>query len=490
MSISVVIIVFVVYFGILIAVSRLTAGRKSTNDTFFTGGRKSPWLVVAYGMIGTLLSGVTFMSVPGYVRESRFTYLGVVIGNFVGVFVIAFILLPLYYRLKLTSIYTYLRGRFGPKSEKSGAFLFITSRLIGSALRMYLVVFILYEFFFKQTGIPFFVLTAILIGVILLYTFRGGIKTVVWTDVLQTTAMLLALVGTVWILLTGMGCSVTEVFKDAANDGLMNIYDGDWKSSTFFWKQFFSGVAGMIAMTGLDQDMMQKNLSCNSLKNSQKNMSLTAVLLLVMNTVFLILGVFLIFYAQRNGITLPEKSDAIFSTIALSTNTVSAALFTIGLTAACFSSADGTLASLTTSFCINVLDFENKKELDEVKKTKIRKKVHVVFALLFFVIIVAFKPFHSDSIISTIFKIAGFTYGPLLGMFAFGMIMKKRKVNDKAVPFIAVISPIASILIDKYSEILLFGYSFGFEILLLNALLTFVGLMIFSKSSSPHVSIR
>ena len=355
---------------------------------------------------------------------------------------------------------------------------------------MYLVVFILYEFFFKQTGIPFFVLTAILIGVILLYTFRGGIKTVVWTDVLQTTAMLLALVGTVWILLTGMGCSVTEVFKDAANDGLMNIYDGDWKSSTFFWKQFFSGVAGMIAMTGLDQDMMQKNLSCNSLKNSQKNMSLTAVLLLVMNTVFLILGVFLIFYAQRNGITLPEKSDAIFSTIALSTNTVSAALFTIGLTAACFSSADGTLASLTTSFCINVLDFENKKELDEVKKTKIRKKVHVVFALLFFVIIVAFKPFHSDSIISTIFKIAGFTYGPLLGMFAFGMIMKKRKVNDKAVPFIAVISPIASILIDKYSEILLFGYSFGFEILLFNALLTFVGLMIFSKSSPPHVSIR
>ena len=490
MSISVVIIVFVVYFGILIAVSRLTAGRKSTNDTFFTGDRKSPWLVVAYGMIGTLLSGVTFMSVPGYVRESQFTYLGVVIGNFVGVFVIAFILLPLYYRLKLTSIYTYLRGRFGPKSEKSGAFLFITSRLIGSALRMYLVVFILYEFFFKQTGIPFFVLTAILIGVILLYTFRGGIKTVVWTDVLQTTAMLLALVGTVWILLTGMGCSVTEVFKDAANDGLMNIYDGDWKSSTFFWKQFFSGVAGMIAMTGLDQDMMQKNLSCNSLKNSQKNMSLTAVLLLVMNTVFLILGVFLIFYAQRNGITLPEKSDAIFSTIALSTNTVSAALFTIGLTAACFSSADGTLASLTTSFCINVLDFENKKELDEVKKTKIRKKVHVVFALLFFVIIVAFKPFHSDSIISTIFKIAGFTYGPLLGMFAFGMIMKKRKVNDKAVPFIAVISPIASILIDKYSEILLFGYSFGFEILLLNALLTFVGLMIFSKSSPPHVSIR
>ncbi len=483
MTISGVIVVFILYFGLLIAISRITANRQSSNDTFFTGDRRSPWIIVAYGMIGTLLSGVTFMSVPGYVRESQFTYLGVVIGNFVGVFVIAFLLLPLYYRLNLTSIYSYLRERFGPRSEKSGAFLFIISRLTGSALRMYLVVFILYEFFFKQAGLPFFVLTAILIGMILLYTFHGGIRTVVWTDVLQTTAMLLALAGTVWILIKGMGCPVSEVMNDAMSDGMMNIYDNDWKSSTFFWKQFASGVAGMIAMTGLDQDMMQKNLSCDNLKNSQKNMSLTAVLLLLMNAIFLILGVLLIYYAENNRIILPEKSDAIFSTIALSANTVSAVLFVVGLVAAGFSSADGSLTSLTTSFCINILDFEKNPELSEDRKTKIRKYVHVVFAFLFFAIIVIFKPFHTDSIIATIFKIAGFTYGPLLGMFCFGMTTKDRRVNDKAVPYIAVISPVASFLIDRYSEILLFGYRFGFEILLFNALLTFIGLLIFSKKS-------
>ena len=482
MTISGVLIIFILYFMLLIAISRITSGRQSENDVFFTGGRKSPWIIVAYGMIGTMLSGVTFMSVPGYVRESQFTYLGVVLGNFVGVFAIAFLLLPLYYRLKLTSIYSYLNTRFGPRSEKSGAFLFIISRMAGSAFRMYLVVFIVYEFFFKKAGIPFFVLTAILIGMILLYTFRGGIKTVVWTDVFQTTAMLLALAGTIWILVRGMGCPLSEALNDARNDGMMRIYDGDWRSSTFFWKQFLSGIAGMIATTGLDQDMMQKNLSCDSPKNSQKNMSLTAVLLLVMNTVFLMLGVLLIYYAYRNNITLPEKSDAIFSTIALSTNNVSSVLFIVGLIAAGFSSADGSLTSLTTSFCINILGFEANTELEEEKKTRIRKTVHVVFAILFYMIIVVFKPFHKDSIISTIFKIAGFTYGPLLGMFSFGMIMKNRRVNDRAVPYIAVISPIASLLIARYSEILLFGYHFGFEIMLLNALITFIGLLIFSKS--------
>ncbi len=486
MTISGVLIVFILYFGLLLTVSRLTTSREVTNSTYFTGDRRSPWILVAYGMIGTLLSGVTFMSVPGYVRESQFTYLGVIIGNFVGFFIIAFLLLPLYYRLSLTSIYSYFRERFGPRSEKIAAGLFIISRLMGSALRMYLVVFILYEFFFKQAGIPFFVLTAILIGMILLYTFRGGIRTVVFTDVLQTTAIFLAVGGTVWILKNGMGCPLSDVIKDAENNGMMMIYDTDWKSPTFFWKQFASGIAGMVAMTGLDQDMMQKNLSCENLKNSQKNMSLTAVLLLLMNALFLILGVLLIYYAERNNIILPEKSDSIFSTIALSASSVSAALFVVGLVAAGFSSADGTLTSLTTSFCINILDFEKNTKLDEEKKTKIRKCIHIVFASLFFIIIVGFKPFHTDSIISTIFKIAGFTYGPLLGMFCFGMIMKKRRVIDKAVPFIAVISPVASYFIDRYSEILLFGYRFGFEILLLNALIAFTGLLIFSSSSAKH----
>ncbi len=481
MNLSLVLIIVFIYMCLLLLISRLTAHKKSTNEEYFTGSRRSPWIVVAYGMIGTLLSGVTFMSVPGYVRESQFTYLGVVLGNFAGIFVIAYVLLPLYYRLNMTSIYTYLGKRFGPKSEKSGAYLFIGSRLMGSALRMYLVVFVLYEFCFKQTGLPFWLISLILIGLILLYTFRGGIKTVVWTDLFQTTAMLLAVGGTFLFLLYALGRSPFDVLKDAGDAGMTKIYESDWRSPVFFWKQIASGVAGMIAMTGLDQDMMQKNLSCRNLKESQKNMTLTGVLLLLVNIVFLILGVLLLTYAGENGITLPQKSDAIFSSIALSAGSITAVLFVIGLVAAGFSSADGSLAALTTSFCINILDFEGRPDLSEDDKLRIRKRVHIVFALLFFIIIVVFRPFHSDSIIAVIFRIAGYTYGPLLGMFCFGMFLKDRKVNDNAVPFIAVISPLASYLINMYSELLLFGYKFGFEILLLNALITFAGLMIFSK---------
>ena len=272
------------------------------------------------------------------------------------------------------------------------------------------------------------------------------------------------------------------MWREMDQAGYTKTFDTDWHSNTHFLKQIFGGMFITIVMTGLDQDMMQKNLSCDSLKSSQKNMSLTAVLLLFINALFLVLGVLLIYYASRNQIILPEKSDAIYSTIALSANNITSVLFIVGLIAAGFSSADGSLTSLTTSFCINILGFENHAEFDESRKTRIRKTVHVVFAILFFLIIVVFKPFHRDSIISTIFKIAGFTYGPLLGMFSFGMIMKSRRVNDRAVPYIAVSSPILSLLIDRYSEALLFGYHFGFEIMLLNALITFIGLLIFSKS--------
>ena len=478
-----IIIIFISYFCLLLLVSGLVSGKSDSNASYFTGDRKSPWIVVAYGMIGTMLSGVTFMSVPGYVRESGFTYVGVVLGNFAGIFVIAYVLLPLYYKLNLTSIYTYLGERFGQKSEKTGAVLFIVSRAIGSALRMYIVVFTLYEFSFKNSGIPFWLLSAILITMILLYTFKGGIKAVVWTDMLQTTCMFLALGGTIWILNKGLDDSVLNILKAAGDSGLTRIYDNDWKSSTFFWKQFASGVAVTIAMTGLDQDMMQKNLSCSSLNDSRKNMSLSAVLFLLVNIVFLVLGVLLLSYAETNSIPLPEQSDAIFSTIALSANKICAVLFLLGLIAAGFSSADGSLASLTTAFCVNVLDFENDSKRSEETKTRIRKMIHIFFALLFFVIIVAFRPFHSGSLIATIFKIAGFTYGPLLGMFCFGMLVKNRRANDKAVPFIAVLSPAISFIVDRYSEELLFGYKFGFEILLFNALLTFTALLIFSKKA-------
>ncbi len=485
-SVLTIIIIFAVYFCLILAVSGLVSRNSDSNVSYFTGDRKSPWIVVAYGMIGTMLSGVTFMSVPGYVRESGFTYLGVVLGNFVGIFVISYILLPLYYKMNLTSIYTYLRERFGQRSEKTGAVLFIISRAMGSALRMYIVVFTLYEFSFKKANIPFWLLSAILITMILLYTFKGGIKTVVWTDVLQTTCMFLALGGTIWLLKNGLTDSFFYIMKEAGESGITKVYDTDWKSSTFFWKQFASGVAVSIAMTGLDQDMMQKNLSCSSLKDSQKNMSLSAVLFLLVNIVFLILGVLLISYAAANNIPLPAQSDAIFSTIALSANNVCAVLFLLGLIAAGFSSADGTLASLTTAFCVNVLDFENDDKRSEDQKMRIRKIIHIFFAGLFFIIIVVFRPFHSESLIATIFKIAGYTYGPLLGMFGFGMLLKNRRAYDSAVPFIAVLSPVISLIVDRYSAELFFGYKFGFEILLFNALLTFVALFVFSKKTDKE----
>ena len=434
MSILLISVLMLSYFLLLLIVSRLVSGKESSNEAYFTGNHRAPWMAVAYGMIGTLLSGVTFMSVPGYVRQSQFTYLGVVAGNFIGFLIIALILIPLYYRLHLTSIYSYLGERFGARTQTTGAFLFMLSRLIGSALRLYIVVFILYEFAFKESGLPFWVLAAIILFLILLYTFRGGIKTVVWTDVLQTTCMLLAIAGILYLL-----------------------------------------------KTGLDQDMMQKNLSCRNARESKKNMSITATLFVLINALFLGLGILLLAYADNNHIVLPQKSDAIFSTIALSAGSVTSILFMIGLVAAGYSSADGTIAALTTSFCVDVIGFEKRKELSEEKKVKLRKMMHVIFTTCFFIIIVGFRPFHSDALIATIFMIAGYTYGPLLALFCFGMLMKNRRVYDKAVPFISVISPVASYLINCYSKELLFGYTFGFEILLLNALLAFAGLCIFSR---------
>ncbi len=483
MSILLISVLMLSYFLLLLIVSRLVSGKENSNEAYFTGNHRAPWMAVAYGMIGTLLSGVTFMSVPGYVRQSQFTYLGVVAGNFIGFLIIAFILIPLYYRLHLTSIYSYLGERFGARTQTTGAFLFMLSRLIGSALRLYIVVFILYEFAFKESGLPFWVLAAIILFLILLYTFRGGIKTVVWTDVLQTTCMLLAIAGILYLLKTGLGSSFAEAFRKAGAAGMMKIYDSDWRSATFFWKQLASGICLTITMTGLDQDMMQKNLSCRNARESQKNMSITATLFVLINALFLGLGILLLAYADNNHIVLPQKSDAIFSTIALSAGSVTSILFMIGLVAAGYSSADGTIAALTTTFCVDVIGFEKRKNLSEEKKVKLRKMMHVIFTTCFFIIIVGFRPFHSDALISTIFMIAGYTYGPLLALFCFGMLLKNRKVYDKAVPFISVISPVASYLINRYSKELLFGYTFGFEILLLNALLAFAGLCIFSRKN-------
>lgn len=486
MNSSIVLTVFIIYTALLFVISRLTS-QNSNNQTYFRGNRNSPWFLVAYGMIGASLSGVTFMSVPGGVYTGQFTYLGFVIGNMMGYVVIAFLLLPLYYRLNLTSIYSYLELKFGPKSEKTGAAFFILSRLLGSALRMYLVVFVLYEFVFKGWGIPFWVPAVIFICIIFLYTFKGGIKTVVWTDTLQTTFLLLAVILTFVAISKNLNLSFGEIMKSASDKGYTKVFETDWTHGKFWVKQILGGMFITIVMNGLDQDMMQKNLTCKNLKDAQKNIITSSVLFVGASLMFLCLGAALICYAQTIGFVLPTNevgvvmNDKIFPSIAFSLGKFTAIVFILGLIAAGYSSADGTLTAVTTTFCFDFMHFDKKEDLSEDQIAKYRKLIHVGFAILYLIVIVAFRPFHNQSLIDKIFDIAGFTYGPLLGLYAFGMLIKDRKVNDKAVPYIAIASPIISYLLKLYSKQLLFGYQFGFEILIVNGLLTFVALLAFSK---------
>ena len=483
---STILIVFVLYSLVILLISHITS-RKSNNSTFFTGNKKSPWFVVAYGMIGASLSGVTFMSVPGGVYSGQFTYFGIVLGYIIGYAVIAFLLLPLYYKLNLTSIYSFLEIRFGKASEKTGAFLFIVSRLIGSAIRMYLVVFVLYEFVFKNWGIPFYIPALFFILFILIYTFKGGIKTVVWTDTLQTTFLLLAAILTVLYILNYLDISFCQLMKISTENGYTKLFETDWTNSKFFVKQILSGAFITIAMTGLDQDMMQKNMTCKTLKDAQKNVLTSSFIFVIVNLLFMCLGASLIYYAQETNFILPTNEDGvvindkIFPSIAFSINTITSVIFMLGLIAAGYSSADGTLTALTTTFCFDFLHFDNNNELSENQKTKYRKIIHIAFALLYVLIIIIFRPFHNESLIDKIFEIAGYTYGPLLGLFSFGLFIKNRVPNDKFVPYIAIISPIISYLLNRYSKDLFFGYQFGFEILIVNGLLTFISLLLISK---------
>lgn len=483
---STILIVFVLYSLVILLISHITS-RKSNNSTFFTGNKKSPWFVVAYGMIGASLSGVTFMSVPGGVYSGQFTYFGIVLGYIIGYAVIAFLLLPLYYKLNLTSIYSFLEIRFGKASEKTGAFLFIVSRLIGSAIRMYLVVFVLYEFVFKNWGIPFYIPALFFILFILIYTFKGGIKTVVWTDTLQTTFLLLAAILTVLYILNNLDISFCQLMKISTENGYTKLFETDWTNSKFFVKQILSGAFITIAMTGLDQDMMQKNMTCKTLKDAQKNVLTSSFIFVIVNLLFMCLGASLIYYAQETNFILPTNEDGvvindkIFPSIAFSINTITSVIFMLGLIAAGYSSADGTLTALTTTFCFDFLHFDKNNELSENQKTKYRKIIHIAFALLYVLIIIIFRPFHNESLIDKIFEIAGYTYGPLLGLFSFGLFIKNRVPNDKFVPYIAIISPIISYLLNRYSKDLFFGYQFGFEILIVNGLLTFISLLLISK---------
>ncbi len=410
-----------------------------------------------------------------------------VFGYVVGYFVIAFLLLPLYYRLNLTSIYSYLDQRFGGTSEKTGAIFFILSRLLGSALRMYLVVFVLYELVFVNWGIPFWVPAVVFIALILLYTFRGGLKTVVWTDTLQTTFLLLAAIATVIVILKNLGMSIPELLSASADEGYTRIWETDVNHPKYYWKQIVSGAFITIAMTGLDQDMMQKNLTCKSLRDAQKNVITSSFLFVIVNLIFLTLGAALVYYGTHTaGFEMPVGADGrvladkIYPSIAQSLGGLTLVCFVLGMVAAGYSSADGTLTALTTTFCYDFLHFDKRKNLSEERQVFYRKLVHVGFALLYLLVIIAFRPFHNDSLINILFDVAGYTYGPLLGLYAFGLFTH-RSVRDRWVPLVAVVCPVVCYLLKIYSARLFGGYQLGFELLLLNGVLTFVGLMMISK---------
>ena len=433
-------------------------------------------------MIGASLSGVTFMSVPGDVVNTQFTYFGVVLGYILGYLVIAYLLLPLYYKLNVTSIYQFLGSRFGNEGQKTGSLLFIISRLIGSALRMYLVIFVLQLFLFNSWGIPMWGTSIIMIFTIFLYTFKGGIKTVVWTDTLQTSFFLIALVTTIFIIFKDVNISFGEVFSSMQTSGYTKMFVSDWRAHNYFLKHLLGGAFITIAMTGLDQDMMQKNLSCKNLKDAQKNVLSFTGILIIVNALFLLLGGLLLVYAQQKGIDLAGlNSDQIFPSIALNyLGIVAAGFFVIGLVAAGYSSADGTFAALTTSFCFDILNME-RWTTSEKQQTLIRRLVHIFMSLLFLGVIIVFSNYHNDALIRIIFMIAGYTYGPLLGLFAFGMFTKRVIKSGWLIPTLAVLIPCIVFFLSKYSTILFGGYKFGFELLILNGGLMFLCLIGVSK---------
>lgn len=463
------------YFGILLFISFLT-NKGGSNADFFKAGKRSPWYLVAFGMIGASLSGVTFISVPGWIEASKFSYFQVVLGYTVGYAVIGTILLPLYYKLNLTSIYTYLEGRFGKYSYKTGASFFLLSRVVGASFRLYLVAIVLQELVFNEMGVPFWVTVTITILLIWLYTFKSGIKTIVWTDTLQTLFMLIAVGVAIYYVSEDLGLSGGAIFNFVAESDLSQIFFfDDWKSGDYFIKQFLSGAFIAIVMTGLDQDMMQKNLTCRNLKDAQKNMFWFTIVLTIVNLVFLILGLLLTVYAQQNGID--AHKDQLFPTIATQSGlgVEMAIFFILGLIAAAYSSADSALTSLTTSFSIDILDIE--KKYNEQQQIRIRKKIHIIISFVLIAVIILFKYVIADaSVIAKLFTFAGYTYGPLLGLYAFGMFTK-WKVIDNFVPIVAIATPFIGGIIS-YVSMLWFGFEFGFFILILNGILTFSGLVL------------
>lgn len=463
---------FLIYTAVLLLVSFITS-RKADNDSFFRANKQSPWYIVAYGMIGASLSGVTFVSVPGAVGKSHFSYLVMVIGYLFGYYVIIKVLLPLYYKLNLTSIYGFLKNRFGIEAYKSGAIYFLISRVIGASFRMFLVVSILQYFVLDNYNIPFSLTVGVFIILILLYTMKAGIKTIVWTDTLQTTFMLASVVLSLYFISKSMSIDLVSLFHKIGSSEYSKVINTDWHSPRFFIKQFVSGMFITIVMTGLDQDMMQKNLSCRNIKEAQKNMTWMSISLVPINLLFLTLGAALFLYAEYLNVEIPSKADQLFPMLAFNNmGLISGIVFIIGLIAAAYSSADSALTSLTTSMSVDIFNIETRKDLSKEQKIILRKYIHLGMSALVFIVIIIFNSINKDSVINELFKVAGFTYGPLLGMFSFGLFSKIR-VKNNLIPLVVILSPIMSYLINQFAPLL--GYHFGFEILLINGILTFFG---------------
>lgn len=469
----VIIVTILAYFCILLVFSRFTS-RRATNSTFYRADRRSPWYMVAFGMIGASISGITFVSVPGMAVKTDMTYLQMCFGFIFGYLIVAFVLLPVYYRLNLTTIYTYLQTRLGRRAYKTGSSFFLLSKLIGAAVRFYVVCIILQRFVLDQLGIPFLVTVVFMVGLIWLYTRKGGIKTLVWTDSFQTLCMFLALILIIFHVMTALHLNLNQAVTAIANDSHSRVFIWqDWTSKQNFWKMFLSGIFIVIVMTGLDQDMMQKNLTCKSLREAQKDMCSYGLAFVPANLLFLSLGILLMMLSHREGIAIPCATDDLLPMFAAtgSLGSLVIVLFTIGIVAASFSSADSAMTALTTTWCVDIME----KKDDE----KLRKRTHLGFALLFVVFILAFKALNSTSVIDAIYIICSYTYGPLLGLFVFGLFTRWQ-VKDRYVPYIAIISPVICFAIETITRQTT-GYEFGYELLMVNGLLTFVGLYLCRK---------
>ena len=466
------------YFVILLIVANRTS-RNSNNESFFIGNKSSNWMLVAFGMIGTSLSGVTFVSVPGAVGKEAFAYFEVTLGYLIGYAVIAFVLLPIYYRLNVTSIYNYLSTRFGFRSYKTGSAFFILSRTLGATARLYLVVAILQYSILESFNVPFWLTTLIILIMILLYTYKGGVKTIVWTDTLQTSCMLAGLVICVIFILNKMGLSLGDSIEQINQKGYSKVFFTDVNSKLFFLKQILGGAFITITMTGMDQEMMQKNLSVKTLPNSKKNVLTLSFILAIVLVLFLFLGALLYLYAGQQNITV--TGDKLFPEIALHhLPPLISVIFIVALISALFPSADGAITALTSSFCIDILGMKRREDWTEAEKKKIRQKVHLTVAFIFLIFVLVFKWVNNPSMIGVILKVAAYTYGPLLGMFSFG-ILTSRKVIDKFVPVVCVLSPILCFFLDKYQKDIFGNYQIGLELLIINGLITFTGLYLISK---------